>query len=687
MAANVSVPPFTEAPSTVVGSTPQSVFAFDFPFWSSADVLVYVDDVLLASSAYSVEGFYIQGDPPAAVEGGYGSGRITLDAPVSSCTVTIDRMVVGDRRTQFGRTSPLAMPALNGDLNRVTARQQDLLRYMLAQRAYLDAAIEEAGSAIGLVGKADKDGGNVTDEVAFRENILAAAQAVVGVNMADVGTPNDITADNTAAFNAALLVTSDVQFTQDNYYGNFVLDESARGIRGRMGEGETGDGGINCLRPFDVSLPTLRIGGGEAPVFNATVRDIVISGFKATGQSAPSALKFAGGVAHASLINFELIGGDVSLDIEPSGGAVTCNSFSHFHIRAHGTGIRCYRPADDEGYFTHNPMTHGHVNGSATGYGLEIITDDGPGIVPTFSHVYFDVQPGFGVNCVGSSFFYGFDVILDPGTIGAVILKSDQLTLDPTRYFGGLIRHGGQVIENSLGATQAIPGDCDWFFFKQCATDMFFKGIMYWAGTGDRFDTTKYVELFTATSLGITGLDLTVRNTTQATGLGANQAAIQTEGGIAAKGHGRFGGDVFVYGGNAVAAGSISSGTSGGGLFIEAFSSDVNAQDIQLLPTVNGFVRLRQGSGIRPHDDAVQTVGRVGNAFANSFSAAYSGAGGDALINSSRHFVLRSYTVSTLPSAAAARELIYVADETGGAIPAFSDGTNWRRVTDRAVVA
>jgi hypothetical protein len=48
---------------------------------------------------------------------------------------------------------------------------------------------------------------------------------------------------------------------------------------------------------------------------------------------------------------------------------------------------------------------------------------------------------------------------------------------------------------------------------------------------------------------------------------------------------------------------------------------------------------------------------------------------------------LRSYTVATLPSAAAAARLIYVADESGGAAVAFSDGTNWRRVTDRVVVS
>lgn len=31
--------------------------------------------------------------------------------------------------------------------------------------------------------------------------------------------------------------------------------------------------------------------------------------------------------------------------------------------------------------------------------------------------------------------------------------------------------------------------------------------------------------------------------------------------------------------------------------------------------------------------------------------------------------------------------IIFVNDETGGSVLAFSDGTNWRRVTDRAVVS
>jgi hypothetical protein len=48
---------------------------------------------------------------------------------------------------------------------------------------------------------------------------------------------------------------------------------------------------------------------------------------------------------------------------------------------------------------------------------------------------------------------------------------------------------------------------------------------------------------------------------------------------------------------------------------------------------------------------------------------------------------LKSYTVATLPAATTAGRVIYVSDETGGGVIAFSDGANWRRVTDRNIVS
>lgn len=48
---------------------------------------------------------------------------------------------------------------------------------------------------------------------------------------------------------------------------------------------------------------------------------------------------------------------------------------------------------------------------------------------------------------------------------------------------------------------------------------------------------------------------------------------------------------------------------------------------------------------------------------------------------------LKSYTKTTLPSAARAGCLIFVTNDTGGSTPAFSDGTNWRRTADRNIIS
>jgi hypothetical protein len=50
-------------------------------------------------------------------------------------------------------------------------------------------------------------------------------------------------------------------------------------------------------------------------------------------------------------------------------------------------------------------------------------------------------------------------------------------------------------------------------------------------------------------------------------------------------------------------------------------------------------------------------------------------------------FILPTYSKSSLPSVSPQGQMIFVTDEVGGSIPAFSDGTNWRRVTDRQVVS
>jgi hypothetical protein len=51
--------------------------------------------------------------------------------------------------------------------------------------------------------------------------------------------------------------------------------------------------------------------------------------------------------------------------------------------------------------------------------------------------------------------------------------------------------------------------------------------------------------------------------------------------------------------------------------------------------------------------------------------------------------VLPSYTVSQLGNLGAfpGGQMVFCTNDSGGPVPAFSDGTNWRRVTDRAIVS
>lgn len=61
------------------------------------------------------------------------------------------------------------------------------------------------------------------------------------------------------------------------------------------------------------------------------------------------------------------------------------------------------------------------------------------------------------------------------------------------------------------------------------------------------------------------------------------------------------------------------------------------------------------------------------------------GDGTEAMI---RPLPLRSFTVAgLLPAADWTGSVVYVSNEAGGSTLAFSDGTNWRRVQDRAVVS
>lgn len=63
-------------------------------------------------------------------------------------------------------------------------------------------------------------------------------------------------------------------------------------------------------------------------------------------------------------------------------------------------------------------------------------------------------------------------------------------------------------------------------------------------------------------------------------------------------------------------------------------------------------------------------------------------ASGDGELRAQSPFAPPAFTVLTVPDATLhAGAYIHVSDEVGGPVLAFSDGTNWRRVTDRAIIS
>lgn len=49
--------------------------------------------------------------------------------------------------------------------------------------------------------------------------------------------------------------------------------------------------------------------------------------------------------------------------------------------------------------------------------------------------------------------------------------------------------------------------------------------------------------------------------------------------------------------------------------------------------------------------------------------------------------VLTEFLVANLPNVSPGGQIIFVPDEAGGPVMAYSDGTDWRRVSDGAVVS
>lgn len=126
---------------------------------------------------------------------------------------------------------------------------------------------------------------------------------------------------------------------------------------------------------------------------------------------------------------------------------------------------------------------------------------------------------------------------------------------------------------------------------------------------------------------------------------------------------------------------------AGGGLSGGGFVADGIALDIEANGVTNAMLRDSVGCSV---------IGRVQNTTGDPQDIQAT-ASGRFLQRDGNDLVFRvpkvpSYTVAEATAASVAADLgagtiIFVSNESGGAVLAFSDGTDFRRVTDRAVVS
>lgn len=146
-------------------------------------------------------------------------------------------------------------------------------------------------------------------------------------------------------------------------------------------------------------------------------------------------------------------------------------------------------------------------------------------------------------------------------------------------------------------------------------------------------------------------------------------------------------GNIAITGGNTIAANTTSATLSlvaGTGI---AISGNISSDTITISAVAAGSDIFVDGADFGAVTEAVTISDDLGLVTELISSEADLGEVVTTGLIYPTQFKLPDYTVATLPSASIAGLMIFVSDAAGGSIPAFSDGTNWRRVDTRAVVS
>jgi hypothetical protein len=415
--------------------------------------------------------------------------------------------------------------------------------------------------------------------------IVRGLQAKLGdsLSVEDFGAlPDQFAANFTTPWNltvAALPTPGGVINTPSgNLYGNPEITQDCVIVYGNGGcveyDAEAGFHGVFAtgLRPklTGAGTATLTVAAGAQHCRRVGLHDLSISGDDGTGgdtgegdppgNQAETTLLLGGGAIHTIVRGIGARDGIRTLALEPSNNLpVSCNFISDFDLRnylddpdARTVSLTRSDTAGLEGqYLTGCHFVNGHISGPRDGFAIEAIAPPTGGSCEIqMSMVYCDMRPGKGVSLIGSSVISAWDLTLDPGANGVVVIKTDQPvgSGDITSRIRGFIKHGGQKFEWVGGETIDIPDEVQFFFPGARLWHAYLSDLTYLTSAADPFNQTRFWDFQTNSGpYRLNGIDMRVMRTTEASDL--STAALQTEGGISAKKNVRVGNGLFVYGG------------------------------------------------------------------------------------------------------------------------------------------
>lgn len=268
-----------------------------------------------------------------------------------------------------------------------------------------------------------------------------------------------------------------------------------------------------------------------------------------------------------------------------------------YAIRSDSTG---------NGYVTDNIFFRCKLNMTSgnLGYAAEF---DGTisGILAEFYESYFDIQPALGLLLKNSSLSC-WNLNLDPGTTGVVVIESDQSNADPARIIQGYLNQSGQKYKYATGQV-TLPSEGIQLGYNSRWLNPYISDRVYLNPSSDPFGTSRYWDFQTASGpLTLTGLDVNFKNTTQSSSL--TSAAVISDGGISCAKSSRIGGDCLVYGGNASLSAQLTAVTGSGGVYLAAYGTN---QSVTLAPSGSSYVAVKTGNLI-PLTDNTYSCGQSG---------------------------------------------------------------------------